>query len=127
MKKLIFALLATATTVMAHEKEISFSELHEFLPTVNEITSVVIKVNPGDELPLQFSLSGDLLKLEHTPENGTLKALEPLYIKLEPSFLFSQDKKDWKSFESFFTGMLGVSVGKEASTTGEIFLELKKR
>lgn len=127
MKKLLLTLLAVGTTAFAHDKELNLSEIHEVLSDMEQISSVIIKINPGDELPLRFSLSGDVLKLEHTPENGTLKAIEPLYIKVEPSFLFSQDKKEWKSFESYFTGMLGVSVGKEASPTGEIFLNLQKR
>ncbi|WP_316356269.1 hypothetical protein [Candidatus Neptunichlamydia sp. REUL1] len=58
---------------------------------------------------------------------NVLNAKEPLYIKIEPSFLFSQDKQEWKSFESYFTGMLGVSVGSEALPSGEIFLDLNKR
>ena len=127
MKKLALALLALSTTLFAHEKEISLSEIHEALAPINEMSSLVIKVNPGDVLPIHFRMSGDVLQLDHTPENGTIKAKEPLYIKIEPSFLFSQDKQEWKSFESYFTGMLGVSVGQEALPSGEIFLDLNKR
>ena len=127
MKKLTLTLLALTTTIFAHEKEIALSEIHEALAPMNDMSSLIIKVNPGDVLPIHFQMSGNVLQLEHTPENGTIKAREPLYIKIEPFFLFSQDKKEWKSFESYFTGILGVSVGSKSLPSGEIFLDLNRR
>ncbi len=123
MKYLILSLLALTATSFAVERELSLSEIGEVFGEMNEATSFVIKVNPGDTLPLNFRMSGDVFGLESPPENGRIKALQPLYVKVEPSFLFSTDKEEWKPFESFFTGRLGASVG----SSGEIALDLQKR
>lgn len=127
MKALILSLLILSTVSFAAEKEVSLSEIGRVFSELSNATSFIVKVNPGDELPLSFRMSGDVLGLENLPENGTIKALQPLYIKVEPSFLFSTDKKEWKPFESFFTGQLGVSIGSNQLTSGEIYLDLQKR
>ncbi|QVL56738.1 MAG: hypothetical protein KFB93_04965 [Simkaniaceae bacterium] len=127
MKTLILSLLTLSAASFATEKEVSLNEIGHALSQLNDATSFIVKVAPGDELPLNFRMSGDVLGLENPPENGKIKALQPLYVKVEPSFLFSTDKKEWKSFESFFTGQLGVSVGSNELSTGEIYLDLQKR
>lgn len=127
MKYLTLSLIALATSCFAHEKELSLRDIGDALSSVNELSSIIVKINPGDELPFQFRLSGDVLQLENAPEHGRIKAIQPLYIKVEPQFLFSQNKKDWKSFESFFTGELGVSAGTKDNLSGEIHLDLHKR
>ncbi|MCP5504332.1 MAG: hypothetical protein H7A41_04175 [Chlamydiales bacterium] len=127
MKTLILSLIALTATSFANEKEVSLQEIGHAFSELSEATSFIVKVSPGDELPLNFRMSGDVLSLENPPENGKIKALQPLYVKVEPSFYFSTDKKEWKSFESFFTGQLGVSLGSNQSASGEIYLDLQKR
>ena len=127
MKILILSLLALSTAAFATEKEVSLREIGPAFSELTQATSFIIKIDPGDELPLSFRMSGDVLGLENPPENGKIKALQPLYVKVEPSFSFSTDKKEWKSFDSFFTGQLGVSIGSNESSSAEIYLDLKKR
>jgi len=127
MKGLILSLLALTATTFANEKEISLQEVGQAFSELTDATSFIVKVSPGDELPLNFRMSGDVLSFENPPENGKIKALQPLYVKVEPNFYFSKDKKEWKSFESFFTGQLGVSLGSNQSASGEIYLDLQKR
>lgn len=127
MKTLLFGLLTLAAAGFAHEREVSLSEVGEAFHLFNEASSFVVKVKPGDTLPLNFAMSGDVLRLENAPQNTAVKALQPMYVKIEPNFLFSTDKKEWKSFESFFTGQLNASVGSNGESSGEISLTLKKR
>lgn len=127
MKTLFLSLLTFAAVGFSQEKEIQLSEIGEAFNTMNEATSFVVKINPGDVLPLGFRVSGDVLGLENPPENGVIKALQPLYVKVVPTFLFSKDKKDWKNFESFFTGELGVSVGANGSPNGEVYFRIERR
>ena len=127
MKGLILSLIALTATTFANEKEVSLQEIGQAFSELTNATSFIVKVYPGDKLPLNFRMSGDVLSLENPPENGKIKALQPLYVKVDPNFYFSTDKKEWKSFESFFTGQLGVYLGSNQSTTGEIYLDLQKR
>jgi|GEM_PF-5366121 hypothetical protein len=127
MKTLFLSLLTFAAIGFAQEKEVPLSDIGEAFQRMNEATSFVVKINPGDVLPLNFHISGGVLKLENPPENGVIKALQPLYVKIEPNFLFSTDKKEWKSFESFFTGEFGVAVGSHGNPNGEISFRLEKR
>lgn len=127
MKTLLMSLLTFAAVGFSHEKEIPLSEIGSALQSLNETSSFVVKINPGDVLPLDFHMSGNVLGLENPPQNGAIKALQPLYLKVEPNFLFSADKKEWKSFESFFTGQLGVTVGSHGNPNGEISFRLDKR
>lgn len=123
MKTLFLSLLTFTAIGFAQEKEISLSEIGEAFQTMSEATSFVVKINPGDTLPLNFQLSGGVLGFENPPQNGAIKALQPMYVKIEPNFLFSTDKKEWKGFESFFTGQLKAAVG----ANGEISLNLQRR
>ena len=93
------------------------------------MSEIVLKIDVGDEIPLEFCLGGDMISLKNKVENGLITALKPLYIKVEPNFLFSKDKKDWHSFETFFTGNLSVSLSSEESLnpSGKISFELNKR
>ena len=128
MKRLIFCLLlAIAAVGFAEGKEISIHEIGHAFSELENISGFTVKIMPGDELPLSFQMSGDVLSLETPPENGKIKALQPLYVKVEPSFYFSTDKREWKPFESFFTGQLGVSIASNQDASGEISLDLKKK
>ncbi|MCB1107052.1 MAG: hypothetical protein KDK76_03035 [Chlamydiia bacterium] len=127
MKKFALTLITLSTSLFAQEKELSLSELSEIGSTLSDITSLVIKINPGDTLPINFHLSGDVFEIENGGESKMVRAKEPLYIKLEPQFLFSTDKKEWKPFESYFTGTASVSIGKDGTSEGGISLDLNKR
>lgn len=123
MKTLLFGLITFATVGFSHEKEIPLSDVGAAFQAMSDATSFVVKVNPGDTLPLNFHLSGDILGFENPPQGGAIKALQPLYVKIEPNFLFSTDKNEWKTFESFFTGQLGAAIGEN----GEVSLNLQRR
>ena len=127
MKQLAILFLSLSALTFAQEKEVPLSEVHEILDPLNDATSFIIKVEKGDELPIHFRMSGDVLDLGMSSVDGTIKAKEPLYIKIEPSFLFSEDKESWKPFETYFTGELGASLSGEIAPLGEFFLRLNKR
>lgn len=127
MKALLLGLTAITACCFAQDKEVSLNELGDILPAVQEYSSLVLRVNPGDTLPIHFDVGGTVLALEGAESGGRIVAKEPLYIKIEPSFLFSQDKKEWKPFETFFTGMVGASLTSTGETAGALSLQLNKR
>ena len=127
MKKFIPLFLLLSSLAFTHEKEVSLSEVQDILNPINDATSFIIKINKGDELPIHFKMSGDAFDFGVSSLNASLKAKEVLYIKIEPSFLFSDDKKNWKSLESYFTGELGAKICGENAPEGEFSLNLNRR
>ncbi len=128
MKHFILGFLALTACCFASEKEISLAEAGEsYFPLFGAFDHVV-KINPGDEVPFTCKVEGDVLALEDFPETGKVKARMPLYMKIQPIFLFSTDKENWESFEGFFTGRVGVSLGANGEIPfSEFYAEVNKR
>ena len=126
-KVLLTSILGIALPLISMAQEVSLQEIG---PLLSEISEIVLKIEAGDELPLEFNIGGDIISLKSNPENGVITALQPLYIKVEPNFLFSMDNKKWHSFETLFTGNLSVSVpssDENLNPSGKISFEVYER
>ena len=71
----------------------------------------ILQCTKGESFPLRFILKSEWLSLEVNPVPLTATVLKTCFIKcIEGTLFFSIDLKDWKSFEKFFTGMVGASL-----------------
>ncbi|NGX50279.1 MAG: hypothetical protein K1060chlam2_00120 [Chlamydiae bacterium] len=124
---LIASLVGIVLPHLSMAQELSLQELPGVLADMNEL---VLRIDKGDEIPVEFILGGDMISMKQSPENGLVTALQTFYIKLDPQFLFSKDRGEWHSFDKFFTGNLGVSLSatdESPDPTGEISFILEKR
>lgn len=88
----------------------------------------ILEVQEGDELPLNFQLTGDTLGFKIPPESGTLLALRTFYILVEGEELYlSVDKENWLPAWEFFTGSLSAGIGAHIEPFGTIGLHADVR
>lgn len=88
----------------------------------------ILEVREGDELPLNFQLTGDTLAFKTPPESGTLIALRTFYILVEGEELYlSIDKENWLLPWDFFTGSLSAAIGSKTEPFGTIGLHADVR
>lgn len=94
-----------------------------------KIPQFVLECSEGSVLPFNLSLKGEFLALEIEDTYSKVKVLKTCFIKrLEDTFLFSIDLQNWKDFQEFFTGVIGVSLSVEEGTPTVGFnIELNQR
>ena len=108
----------------------SYEPLAKLPGVLADMNELVLRIDEGDEIPVEFMLGGDMISLKQSPENGLVTALQTFYIKIDPQFLFSKDRDEWHSFDNFFTGNLGVSLNasdESPDPSGKISFILDKR
>ena len=133
MKKTILTLgLITCSLLTAGEEipEIGLRDLDRSLVEnwQDKVIPCIVRIKAGDELPIEFQLSGTVLAFTQIPEGGKIKALQDFYIKIldKETLLVSRDKEIWKPFGDFFGGQLSTTVipTPYQDQTGIITLEI---
>ena len=86
----------------------------------------VLECPEGSVLPFHFSVKGEFLAVEDTWSE--VKVLKNCFIKrLNDKFLFSTDLQQWKEFQNFFSGKIGVALNlEEGDLTLGCHLELNE-
>lgn len=80
--------------------------LKDFLAETN--TPFILECSEGSMIPINIYIKGDFLDQE-SASTLNLKIRKTCYIKnFQSSLLFSLDKANWRDFQEFFTGSLGV-------------------
>jgi hypothetical protein len=92
-----------------------------------KLPHLILECSEGTTLPLNILLSGQYLELESTElPPYTLKIVKTCYLKfIEEDVVFSSDLKEWKNFQQFFTGTIGLSL--ENRTALNLNIELNQR
>lgn len=88
----------------------------------------ILECTRGFRLPLKFLVNSEFLavKSETSPEIEILKTCYLWYVDGE--FLFSTDLEEWKNFQEFFTGNLGISLNlEEEKPVFQLNLDLNQR
>jgi len=112
--KYLIPMLFASSLLTAETPELTLRDLTpQHMEQIQEGTlNCTVHFQEGDELPLQFNLSGDTLAFKTPPENGSIVVLRPFYIQVKGhEFLFSLDKEEWQDPSEFFTGYLSAAVG----------------
>ena len=128
--KILIPLLLASTFLSAEMPEITLMDLNashmEQMQQGN--LQCMLRVEEGDELPVQFDLSGDVIGFKSTPENGEIVALRPFYVMVnKDQILFSLDKEKWLPAGVFFTGTLSSAFGALVEPFGTISLRADVR
>ena len=128
--KIFIPLLLASSLLSAEMPEITLMDLNashmEQMQQGN--LQCMLRVEEGDELPIQFDLSGDVIGFKSIPENGEIVALRPFYVMVnKDQSLFSLDKKKWLPPGAFFTGTLSSAVGTLVEAFGTISLRADVR
>ena len=128
--KIFIPLLLASSLLSAEMPEITLMDLNashmEQMQQGN--LQCMLRVEEGDELPIQFDLSGDVIGFKSIPENGEIVALRPFYVMVnKDQILFSLDKKKWLPPGAFFTGTLSSAVGTLVEAFGTISLRADVR
>lgn len=100
--------------------------LKDFLAETS--TPFIVECPEGSMIPINIYIKGDFLDQESAPTLN-LKIRKTCYIKnFQSSLLFSLDKANWRDFQEFFTGSLGVFLShtSECAEWG-LSLELNQR
>lgn len=88
----------------------------------------LIYVEEGEEIPLRFDLSGDVIAFQSHPEEAQIIALRPFYVHFDGAeFYFSLDKENWLPAMEFFTGKLFAGLGKNDEAFATVGLEVNVR
>lgn len=128
--KILILLLLVSTFLSSEMPEITLMDLNashmEQMQQGN--LQCILRVEEGDELPVQFDLSGDVIRFKSIPENGEIVALRPFYVMVnKDQLLFSLDKGKWLPPGAFFTGTLSSAVGTSIEPFGIISLHTDVR
>src|SRR4029077_21026346 len=134
MKKLVtgslfIALAATSVIFAANhtmhiESKSHIMDLGDQIVTLSELTKervedffagkrseFILECTEGAILPFKLSFQGDFFALADDEVSLAIKILKTCYIKcIDETFFFSTDLQNWKGFQEFFTGMMGVSL-----------------
>lgn len=124
--KYLIPMILSVSLYATELEELTISDLTpKLLEQVEQGTpQFIIHCQEGDELPIKFEFSGDVLALHTPPENNTLKVLQPFYIKFDDSEpYFSLNKEDWLKPGEFFTGNLSLSLVSSTLPYGTVSLE----
>jgi hypothetical protein len=107
--------------------ELSESELKAFMHGGG--SHIVLQLNEGDQFPLTFSLSGDVLDLQHGGEaNHLVRLKQTLFLRNDGDLYISTDLSEWVDALDFFTGTAGVSIHQSHRDPRiELYLDANKR
>lgn len=124
--KYLIPMILSASLYAAELPELTIRDLSpELIEQMEQGASqFIIHCQEGDELPLTFEFSGDVLALDTPSESNILKVLQPFYIKFddyEP--YFSLDGEEWYAPGEFFTGNLFVGLVSSEKPYGRISLD----
>jgi len=89
----------------------------------------ILECTEGSNLPLYLSLKGEFLALEGEAPSIKIRVLKTCFIKCQKeSFFFSSDLENWKEFDEFFTGEVGVCLNIEDETpVARLNIDLNQR
>lgn len=92
--------------------------------------NIILECSQGMALPFRLNVGGEFLSLKQ-PENKPyqLEVVKTFYTICldEDLFLFSNDLEDWREFEDFFTGLVGITLNEGDVQGININVELNKR
>jgi len=111
-------LAANSLPLYTYDEIISLENQEDLCNT----TGFVLRIDPGQKIPLRFVLDGSVFSFEGDGNIGTLTAKQTTYIKFvfgqDEDLLFSLDGVNWKEFEEIFTGKTSVMLTQESTHFG---------
>ncbi len=122
MKKMIVSILIPSlmslSTIFAHDQDVmglsdlTQQQIESF--TLGKMPGAILECREGEVFPFQFNLVSEFLELSPQEDtHQTIQIMKTVYIKYDSEkeqYLFSPDMLDWKEFQEFFTGQIGVSL-----------------